>query len=126
MNRKDKLPHSRSDADADAEAVAGAEEPGTARHSNADVGSQVINKSLRLPHERDQSTDAVSPAPQDVMIQAKKDIDAGLVDTDMRATPGLDADRREALVPVPVEAPRTNEVKGVAGSNKKPGKSAGR
>jgi hypothetical protein len=33
------------------------------------------------------------------MVQAKRDIDAGLVDTDMRATPGLDAQRREHLVP---------------------------
>jgi hypothetical protein len=33
------------------------------------------------------------------MKQAKRDIDAGKVDTDMRATPGLDAKRRAELVP---------------------------
>lgn len=36
-----------------------------------------------------------------MMVQAKRDIDAGLVDTDMHATPGLDADLRERLVPGP-------------------------
>ena len=35
------------------------------------------------------------------MVQAKRDIDAGLVDTDMHATPGLDADLRARLVPGP-------------------------
>jgi hypothetical protein len=34
-----------------------------------------------------------------VMVQAHRDIEAGLVDTDMRATPGMDAQRRDALVP---------------------------
>jgi hypothetical protein len=42
---------------------------------------------------------AVEPDP--VIEQAKRDIDAGLVDTDMRATPGLDAERRARLVPGP-------------------------
>lgn len=36
-----------------------------------------------------------------MMVQAKRDIDAGLVDTDMHATPGLDAKLRERLVPGP-------------------------
>jgi len=36
-----------------------------------------------------------------VMVQAQRDIEAGLVDTDMRATPGLDAERRAQLVPGP-------------------------
>jgi hypothetical protein len=36
-----------------------------------------------------------------MMAQAKRDIDAGLVDTDMRVTPGLDAKRRDRLVPGP-------------------------
>jgi hypothetical protein len=35
------------------------------------------------------------------MLQAQRDIAAGLVDTDMRATPGLDAKRRARLVPGP-------------------------
>ena len=51
---------------------------------------------LTLPHERDEST--TWPAP-DPVIQAKRDIDAGKVDTDMQATPCLDATRRAELVP---------------------------
>lgn len=54
---------------------------------------------LALPHERDESTDATAEEPDPLMVQAKRDIDAGLVDTDMRATPGLDAKRRAGLVP---------------------------
>ena len=56
---------------------------------------------LALPHERNESTGAVAAAPDPVMVQAKRDIDAGLVDTDMRATPGLDTDLRARLVPGP-------------------------
>lgn len=60
-----------------------------------------LNPDLPLPHERDQSIDATADAPDPKMVQAKRDLDAGLVDTDMRATPGLDAKRREGLVPGP-------------------------
>ncbi len=61
--------------------------------------SLVSDKGLKLPHERDQSIDAPANAPDPVIAQAKRDIDAGLVDTDMRATPGLDAKLRAKLVP---------------------------
>ena len=54
---------------------------------------------LQLPHERDESVNATADAPDPVMVQAKRDIDAGLVDTDMRATPGLDAALRAKRVP---------------------------
>lgn len=54
---------------------------------------------LKLPHERDESNRAPPVEPDPVMVQAKRDIDAGMVDTDMRATPGLDADLRSRLVP---------------------------
>lgn len=57
---------------------------------------------LALPHERDElnhATTAVKPDP--AMVQAKRDLDAGMVDTDMRATPGLDSERRNSLVPGP-------------------------
>lgn len=60
-----------------------------------------LNPDLPLPHERDQSVDATATAPDPQMVQAQRDIDAGLVDTDMRATPGLDATRRARLVPGP-------------------------
>jgi hypothetical protein len=55
---------------------------------------------LQLPHERDESTKTGTDAatPRESMRQAKADLDAGLVDTDMRATPGLDAQRREELL----------------------------
>jgi hypothetical protein len=56
---------------------------------------------LPLPHERDPSVGATADAPDPQMVQAQRDIDAGLVDTDMRATPGLDAKRRARLVPGP-------------------------
>lgn len=54
---------------------------------------------LPLPHERDESANSVAPAPDPVIQQAKSDIDAGKVDTDMQATPCLDAKRRADLVP---------------------------
>ncbi len=56
-------------------------------------------EALPLPHERDESTNSAATTPDPVMQQAKRDIDSGLVDTDMRATPGLDAKRRAKLVP---------------------------
>ena len=59
----------------------------------------------KLPHERDQSEGEVATQPDPQIVQAKRDLDAGLVDTDMRATPGLDAERREQLVPTPQPAP---------------------
>jgi hypothetical protein len=59
------------------------------------------NAGLALPHERDESTDPSAKAPDPLMVQAKRDIDAGLVDTDMHATPGLDAKLRERMVPGP-------------------------
>ena len=56
---------------------------------------------LALPHERDESIDTTAEAPDPLMVQAQRDIDAGMVDTDMRATPGLDAKLRARLVPGP-------------------------
>lgn len=55
---------------------------------------------LALPHERDESaTGATAVKPDPMMLQAQRDIEAGLVDTDMRATPGVDAAARARLVP---------------------------
>ncbi len=53
---------------------------------------------LPLPHERDEASGHTSRQPDPVIQQAQRDIDRRLVDTDMRATPGLDAQRRDALV----------------------------
>ncbi len=66
---------------------------------------------LPLPHERDQSTPNTNPQPDPVMLQAKRDLDAGLVDTDMRATPGLDAKKRRELVPGPGGKPPSETFK---------------
>ena len=56
---------------------------------------------LALLHERDESTNAAASTPDPKMVQAKRDIDAGLVDTDMHATPGQNAALRERMVPGP-------------------------
>jgi len=78
--------------------TAGRQNPKPARGAR---GAARTASGLKLPHERDGSNDTVADEPDPVMIQAKRDIDAGLVDTDMRATPGLDAERRNELVPGP-------------------------
>lgn len=67
-------------------------------------------ESLPLPHERDETSGpgtTASGEPRDVMKQARKDIEAGQVDTDMRSTPGLDAAERKRLVPTPTRPPKT-------------------
>ena len=61
----------------------------------------VARPKLKLPHERDESVGAAGRAPRRVIEQARRDLEAGLVDTDMRATPGLDAQRRRRLVKSP-------------------------
>lgn len=60
---------------------------------------QSADEHLELPHERDQSTRNTAPAPDAEMKQASKDLEAGQVDTDMRASPGLDAAQRKRYVP---------------------------
>lgn len=37
--------------------------------------------------------------PDPVIEQARKDVERGLVDTDMWATPGLDAEQRQGMTP---------------------------
>lgn len=64
---------------------------------------------LPLPHERDEKSGpdgTVSGAPSEVMEQARKDIESGQVDTDMRSPAGLDAEERKRLVPTPTRAPK--------------------
>lgn len=55
-------------------------------------------KGPSLPHERDQQTDATHPKPDRDIDRASRDLKQGQVDTDLRATPGLDAERRGDLV----------------------------
>jgi hypothetical protein len=64
------------------------------------TGSQ-SEDDLQMPHERDQGHGQVAPEPDPVIEQAARDLAAGQVDTDMRATPGLDAARRARMVPTP-------------------------
>jgi len=62
---------------------------------------------LPLPHERDETSGpdgTASGPPSEVMEQARKDIESGQVDTDMRNTAGLDAEERKRLVPTPTRA----------------------
>lgn len=46
------------------------------------------SEAAKLPHERDQSPDAVGHAPQPAIEQAAKDLKKGLVDTDARGKDG--------------------------------------
>ena len=57
----------------------------------------------RIPEdpEHERLVDPAAAVPDPVIAQAKRDIDAGMVDTDMHATPGLDATLRARLVPGP-------------------------
>ncbi|MEO6276371.1 hypothetical protein [Roseateles sp.] len=55
-------------------------------------------KGPSLPHERDQQTNATHPDPNRDVERAAKDLKQGQVDTDLRATPGLDAERRGDMV----------------------------
>lgn len=51
-----------------------------------------------LPHERDQQNTATNPEPDPQVHRAARDLQQGQVDTDLRATPGLDADKRGGMV----------------------------
>jgi hypothetical protein len=55
-------------------------------------------RGMHLPHERDENHDTTAPNPDPVIVQARRDLDAGLVDTDLRTTPGLDAEQRQRLL----------------------------
>ena len=44
----------------------------------------------RQPHERDESPDGQDQKPRGVMKQAASDLEQGLVDTDLRNTPGVE------------------------------------
>jgi hypothetical protein len=46
--------------------------------------------SKRMPHERDESPEGHDEGPRGVMKQAASDLAQGLVDTDLRGTPGIE------------------------------------
>jgi len=52
-----------------------------------------------LPHERDTQSSDQQRAPDPKMERARRDIESGQVDTDLRNTPGLDAPERARQVP---------------------------
>lgn len=51
-----------------------------------------------LPLASDPVDGHIDAQPRPVIEQAKRDLDAGQVDTDLRGTPGLDAERRARLL----------------------------
>lgn len=55
-------------------------------------------KGLPMPHERDESAGDSGMQPRPVIEQARRDLESGQVDTDLRSTPGLDAAGREQAV----------------------------
>jgi len=77
---------------------------------------------VQLPHERDQSvggdstggmgSGAAGENQRTVIGQAQEDLKQGQVDTDLRSTPGLDAERRDRLVK---DAQPSGSTKGQAG-----------
>jgi hypothetical protein len=77
---------------------------------------------LQMPHERDQGHGQVAAEPDPVIEQAAKDLAAGQVDTDMRATPGLDAARRARMVDTPPSRDKTNAKASAPRSRAKPPK----
>ena len=61
-------------------------------------GNDETEDAMRMPFEQDQSSDSSAERPHEKMRQAKKDLDAGLVDTDLRGSPGQDAERQRELL----------------------------
>ncbi len=53
---------------------------------------------MRMPFEQDQSSDSSADRPHAKIRQAKKDLDAGLVDTDLWGSPGADAEKQRELL----------------------------
>lgn len=53
---------------------------------------------MRWQYERDQSSDSTAAEPQEVIRQAARDIESGQVDTDLRNTPGIGAERQRELL----------------------------
>ena len=49
------------------------------------------NQAIRLPHERDLSSDQPATPPRRVIKRAHRDVEAGLVDTDERGVKARDA-----------------------------------
>ena len=99
----------RPEADAAARAPQPVPDPATSQPG--------LGRGLPLPHERDESVDDEAPVPLDpTVVQAKKDLDAGLIDTDLRNAPGADAEQRKKLLDDEVPGPGSGADAAASGS----------
>ncbi|MYM71310.1 hypothetical protein GTP56_03755 [Duganella sp. FT134W] len=65
------------------------------QHVNTDAKTQ--NEGVkRMPHERDESPDGQGNKQHTIIEQAAKDIDSGMVDTDLHNQPGVQKPRPDA------------------------------
>ena len=62
------------------------------------VGDASRPQGPSLPHDRDQQVASTDSRPNAHIERAARDLQQGQVDTDLRATPGLDAERRGGMV----------------------------
>ena len=56
--------------------------PSRPAHRPATVSPETSRPAAKLPHERDESTDAMAGAPRKRIRQAHDDVERGMVDTD--------------------------------------------
>lgn len=68
----------------------------TKNHKPCPEGQASKGDVMRLPYERDMSTDQQEMKPRDIMKQAASDLEQGLIDTDLRGMRGV-----EKVVPAP-------------------------
>lgn len=61
-------------------------------------GAPASQPGLPLPHERDESIGSAPATPDPIIEQARRDIESGQVDTDLRNPAGLDAEQRKRLL----------------------------
>lgn len=61
-------------------------------------GAPATQPALPLPHERDESIGSAPATPDPTIEQARRDIESGQVDTDLRNPSGIDAEQRKRLL----------------------------
>ena len=61
-------------------------------------GAPASQPGLPLPHERDESIGSAPATPDPTIEQARRDIESGQVDTDLRNPAGLDAEQRKRML----------------------------
>lgn len=61
------------------------------KQANINTDAKVKDDGVeRMPHERDESPDGKPPKRRTIMEQAAKDVDSGMVDTDLHNKPGVE------------------------------------